>query len=56
LGEILKAYTKEVMRQTPHNIFEFSAQYFAQLEKNEEEEEKEKGASCILFLISHQPD
>ena len=37
LGEILKAYSKEVIRQQPENIFEFSARYFAQLDQNEEE-------------------
>ena len=37
LGEILKAYAKEVIRQQPENIFEFSARYFAQLDQHEEE-------------------
>uniref|UniRef100_A0A7S0QER5 RIIa domain-containing protein n=1 Tax=Cryptomonas curvata TaxID=233186 RepID=A0A7S0QER5_9CRYP len=36
LGEILKAYAKEVIRQQPDNVFEFSARYFAQLDQNEE--------------------
>jgi hypothetical protein len=31
LGEILKAYAKEVIRQQPGNIYEFSARYFAQV-------------------------
>eukprot|EP00277_Geminigera_cryophila_P019573 CAMPEP_0179494480 /NCGR_PEP_ID=MMETSP0799-20121207/68192_1 /TAXON_ID=46947 /ORGANISM="Geminigera cryophila, Strain CCMP2564" /LENGTH=291 /DNA_ID=CAMNT_0021312097 /DNA_START=82 /DNA_END=959 /DNA_ORIENTATION=- len=30
LGEILKAYAKEVIRQQPGNLYEFSARYFAQ--------------------------
>lgn len=37
LGEILKAYAKEVIRQQPQNIFEFSARYFAQLDQQEDE-------------------
>lgn len=37
LGEVLKAYSKEVIRQQPVDIFEFSAQYFAQLDQQEEE-------------------
>ena len=31
LGEVLKAYAKEVIRQQPENIYEFSARYFAQV-------------------------
>jgi hypothetical protein len=31
LGEILKAYAKEVIRQQPDNLYEFSARYFAQV-------------------------
>ena len=34
---MLKAYAKEVIRQQPADIFEFSAQYFAQLDQQEEE-------------------
>ena len=30
LGDILKAYAKEVIRNEPEDIFEFSAKYFAQ--------------------------
>uniref|UniRef100_A0A7S0VPC3 RIIa domain-containing protein n=1 Tax=Hemiselmis tepida TaxID=464990 RepID=A0A7S0VPC3_9CRYP len=37
LGEVLKAYAKEVIRQQPADIFEFSAQYFAQLDQQEDE-------------------
>mmetsp|Transcript_4866 Transcript_4866/g.9646 ORF Transcript_4866/g.9646 Transcript_4866/m.9646 type:complete len:210 (+) Transcript_4866:182-811(+) len=37
LGEILKAYAKEVIRQRPQNIFEFSARYFAQLDQQEDQ-------------------
>jgi len=37
LGEILKAYAKEVIRQQPGNIYEFSARYFAQLDQQEED-------------------
>merc|ERR1719199_234042 len=37
LGEILKAYSKEVIRQQPINIYEFSARYFAQLDQQEDE-------------------
>mmetsp|Transcript_10351 Transcript_10351/g.24495 ORF Transcript_10351/g.24495 Transcript_10351/m.24495 type:complete len:210 (-) Transcript_10351:299-928(-) len=37
LGEILKAYAKEVIRQQPQNIFEFSARYFAQLDQQEDQ-------------------
>ena len=33
LGEILKAYAKEVIRQQPGNIYEFSARYFAQVRR-----------------------
>ncbi len=32
----MKAYAKEVIRQQPDNIFEFSARYFAQLDQNED--------------------
>mmetsp|Transcript_33019 Transcript_33019/g.71314 ORF Transcript_33019/g.71314 Transcript_33019/m.71314 type:complete len:206 (+) Transcript_33019:1-618(+) len=31
LGEILKAYSKEVIRQNPQDIYQFSARYFEQL-------------------------
>ena len=31
LGEVLKAYAKEVIRQNPDDIYEFSARYFAQV-------------------------
>jgi hypothetical protein len=37
LGEVLKAYAKEVIRQQPADIFDFSAQYFAQLDQQEDE-------------------
>mmetsp|Transcript_1208 Transcript_1208/g.2611 ORF Transcript_1208/g.2611 Transcript_1208/m.2611 type:complete len:218 (+) Transcript_1208:48-701(+) len=37
LGEVLKAYAKEVIRQQPADIFEFSAAYFAQLDQQEDE-------------------
>jgi hypothetical protein len=37
LGEILKAYSKEVIRQQPVNIYEFSARYFAQLDQQEDD-------------------
>ena len=37
LGEILKAYSKEVIRQQPINIYEFSARYFAQLDQQEDD-------------------
>ena len=37
LGEILKLYAKEVIMQQPADIFEFSAQYFAQMDELEEE-------------------
>jgi len=37
LGEILKAYAKEVIRQQPGNIYEFSARYFAQLDQQEDD-------------------
>lgn len=35
LGDILKAYAKEVIRNEPENIFEFSAKYFAQFVTSE---------------------
>ena len=35
LGDILKAYSKEVIRNEPENIYEFSAQYFAQFVTSE---------------------
>ena len=34
---MLKAYAKEVIRQQPADIFDFSAQYFAQLDQQEDE-------------------
>jgi hypothetical protein len=37
LGEILKAYAKEVIRQRPEDIYEFSARYFAQLDQQEDQ-------------------
>eukprot|EP00277_Geminigera_cryophila_P022155 CAMPEP_0179468342 /NCGR_PEP_ID=MMETSP0799-20121207/49303_1 /TAXON_ID=46947 /ORGANISM="Geminigera cryophila, Strain CCMP2564" /LENGTH=284 /DNA_ID=CAMNT_0021274319 /DNA_START=82 /DNA_END=937 /DNA_ORIENTATION=- len=37
LGEILKAYAKEVIRQQPGNLYEFSARYFAQLDQQEDD-------------------
>lgn len=37
LGEILKAYAKEVIRQNPPDIIEFSAQYFEQLSQGYDE-------------------
>ena len=42
LGEILKAYAKEVIRQQPENIYEFSARYFAQLDQHEAEYDEGK--------------
>ena len=33
----MKAYAKEVIRQQPENIYEFSARYFAQLDQHEAE-------------------
>merc|ERR1711966_108458 len=37
LGEVLKAYAKEVIRQNPDDIYEFSARYFAQLDQQEDD-------------------
>ena len=31
LADVLKAYTKEVVRRQPHDLYEFSAKYFAEL-------------------------
>eukprot|EP00736_Rhodelphis_marinus_P009245 Rmarinus@m.27132 len=36
LPDIMKAYTKEVIRNQPENIFEFSANYFAQFVSSNE--------------------
>uniref|UniRef100_A0A7S4L9A9 RIIa domain-containing protein n=2 Tax=Guillardia theta TaxID=55529 RepID=A0A7S4L9A9_GUITH len=54
LGEILKAYAKEVIRSNPSNIYEFSAKYFAQLDQNAEEEEimgEEVSKDAIYRLV-----
>jgi len=45
LGEILKAYAKEVISQQPENIFEFSARYFTLLDQLEEEFEDGSGGT-----------
>jgi hypothetical protein len=56
LGEILKAYSKEVIRQQPINIYEFSARYFAQLDQQEDELLDEGlGASPQLYSPSTDP-
>ena len=53
LGEIMKAYSKEVIRQQPINIYEFSARYFAQLDQQEDELLDEGlGASPHLYSTS----
>lgn len=31
LADVLKSYTKEVVRRQPHDLYEFSAKYFAEL-------------------------
>jgi len=51
LGEILKAYSKEVIRQQPENIYEFSARYFAQLDQREDEMQGESVAVTQDSLI-----
>ena len=46
LGEILKDYAKEVIKQRPVNIINFSARYFAQFVRNGEGMEQ---GSCIYI-------
>ncbi len=45
----MKGYAKEVIRQQPDNIFDFSARYFAQLEQ--EEEERDQGTVEKVFFF-----
>ncbi len=54
LGEILKAYAKEVIRQRPADIYEFSARYFAQLDQ-QEDQYLDSGAGPLLFTPSPPP-
>jgi hypothetical protein len=42
LPDVLKQWTKEVIRANPSNIAEWSAEYFAEKAKQWEEERKEK--------------
>mmetsp|Transcript_76551 Transcript_76551/g.206242 ORF Transcript_76551/g.206242 Transcript_76551/m.206242 type:complete len:217 (-) Transcript_76551:263-913(-) len=59
LGEILKAYSKEVIRQQPENIYEFSARYFAQLDQREDEMQGESVAvtqDSLIGLIAECSD
>jgi hypothetical protein len=52
---MLKAYSKEVIRQQPENIIEFSARYFAQLDRHEEvfEAGKRYGSDLVSFAEIH---
>ena len=47
----MKAYAKEVIRQQPDNIFEFSARYFAQLDQNEEGMDQGNFKKWVIVLL-----
>ncbi|KAJ4460317.1 putative radial spoke protein 11 [Paratrimastix pyriformis] len=50
LPEILKAYTKDVIRKQPTNLIEFSAEWFAQMSEQSRQEDPYKAAQ------DHFPD
>ena len=51
LADVLKSYTKEVVRRQPHDLYEFSAKYFAELAEVARTAVVEPGVAQVQAIV-----